>query len=211
MPRKVPDRIFKLIPRRKLYRGYKEFDHGANALVHFDYHYGMGYTHGIFLTEDPDYALRFTRTGALSNPDNDKVLTCKIVSNNCASLKELKKLKTYKISEIPENCKFKQKLLDLHYFYDYLIEIGEKETGRAFIENMRNFSTFAVYLGFDYILEERTKHRIVFNRAVINAPESEFDKFCSNSAHYKSGYYDFHDRTKNEEDDVSLNSKQNAN
>lgn len=194
MPKKVSDKHFALIPKTKLYHGYKEFEHGANALVHFDYHYGMGYTHGIFLTDKKDYAMRFTRKGPSTPADKDKVLTCKINSDNFLTLKQVKALKYLNKNNMPEDCKYKDKLLKLCDFYDKLIERGEKKYASVFIGCMKNPSILSVYLGADFLLEEGTGHRIVFNRERIVASESEFNRFCENSEHYKDGCFDFYDR-----------------
>ena len=68
----------------EVYHGFMEFDHGANLLTDWKYHYGTGYSHGLYFTPDRERAIDYTMKieDGVEVCDEKKVLKTKINSDN---------------------------------------------------------------------------------------------------------------------------------
>ena len=194
-PEIVSDEEFNAINCKKLYRGYKDFDHGANSLLHYKYHYGTGCLMGIgmYFSDCDAIAAQYTKSSAHEEKDWKRVLKVKLDSNNFLSFGELNKLKLMNSGDLPRGTKHKyiEKIKELEEFKKE--HEGDGELIDSFMRNMRINSIFAVYLGVDYIYHPTIGYRVVYNRGIIKTTQAEKDKFVKNSEHYRDGAYDFHD------------------
>ena len=65
-PKVVSDQMYKNLYINELYHGFSEYEYGANMLVDWNVHYGIGYqTHGFHMTKDKKYAFGYTKNADL--------------------------------------------------------------------------------------------------------------------------------------------------
>ena len=201
-PQIVSNDSFDKLGRSQIYRGYKEYDHCANALSHYDYHFGTGMIHGMYFAQSREIAARYTRSGIGDQVDYQKVLKAKIDSDKFMNFEELIKLKLSPLHDLPYGTKkeHKRKMEEFSEFARKILA-EDRDTATSFIHIMKMPSLFAVYLGLDYLKQKRMGYNIVYNRETITTTVDEFERFCENSKHYKTGVYDFHDCASNTEDE----------
>lgn len=203
-PKIVTDIKYEELDEPEIYHGFKAFDHGASLLTDFNYHYGYGYINGIFFTDKENISLRYTRQKGEIPMDMDRILRVKLLSDNHMDFDELEQIKLSPPNDLPENTspQIKQKIIELYDFFRELESRGINSDD--FREYMLKMSTFAVYLGLDYLTEKNYGHSIVYNRGIIAASEDEFYRFCENSEHYTNGVFDFYNHNPETDSYVSL-------
>lgn len=202
LPEKIDDKKYDELNIKEIYHGFTDFEHGAQLLSHFNYNLGIGgYTPGLFFTDYKDVATWYTNHEQENLDENsERVLSCKVKqSSNTMKFNELQDLMVSPISDLPPNTKqeHKDKIIALHNFAKVLENEGKSSVG--FLKTMKKLSNFAVYLGIDYVTEEKYNHTIIFNRGAMVIRQRENDKFLDNSVHFKNGFYDFHDSIKQNE------------
>jgi len=199
-PQIIEDDVYNKLNQKEIYHGFTDYEHGAELLSHFNYNFGVGgYTPGLFFTDFKDVATWYTNHEVEGLDENgERVLNVKIAPNSKGmNFKNLQDLIISPVDDLPKNLdsNYKEKIQCLEIFKNSLKEKGENPNG--FLKTMKRTSNFAVYLGLDYLFEETYNHTIIFNRNAMCVSEDLFNKFCDNSTHFKTGFFDFFDVYKN--------------
>lgn len=188
----IPTRAFNKNYIKEFYHGFKEYEYGANFLVDWNYHYGNGYNDGFYVTDDEEVAKSYTG-GFPTSQSNGLIMRVKPISNKFSRISEINAYIRGNSNCDDENVK--NQLLKINEFYDYALRNGEDKSllndfYKCFIYNP---STFAVYLGFDYCIDDTFhNHLIIYNRGAICVPEADAKRFLSKSENYKDAVLNFY-------------------
>ena len=200
-----------------VFHGFSEFEHGANYLWDFYYHYGEGYYgSGLYFTDNFSDAFYYTKND--EGVSKDRVLKAFINSDNFICYTDLSRLEQCILNRcllnepgeyIPlvkdESEYVSQEQMEKHIeleekravMFENLIKylnenFNEEERHELVNEIATNPSILAVYLGFDYMTRknyhgDESNHFVVYNRKIIEVSESEFEKFMDNSGENYKG------------------------
>ena len=161
-PTILEDKEYEKLNEEEIYHGFTEYDYGAETLMHWKYHYGLGYTNGLYFTP-------------------------KLISNNRVSYSTLKfyreLLDNNDLNQAPE--KERAILDEIRVFIE-----NKNKNGNArdrlfmidFLSAISHPSTLGAILGYDYI--DHQGYKIVLNRGIIAVSESEYNKFKNNSKRF---------------------------
>lgn len=171
-----------------LFHGFEKSDYGKNFLSEDDYNPGTGIScSGFFLTKNYYEALRytvnfeneyvpFTSLRDYQNPNN--ILRVKIYKGNGTTntyISKLAKLLSKGKVQLDEN---KEKMNELMSF---IFDIEDKRLRKKFLKVFTNNpSNIAVYLGYDYMLDDLyslNDNFVLFNRGILRVSQKEYDKF----------------------------------
>ena len=188
------------------YHGYKDYDHGANFLVHHNYHRGEGVDgDGFYVATNKSQAYRYTKIDNIHNKsewDMGKVLEVKFQGKKRMLDLHLKNL-AFVVGEgekVTEDEATEEEVEKINELYSYLKTTSASEdVKKGFLKTIwMNESLLAIYLGADYIevydRDFNLSHLVILNRGKVVVKESEKNRFCGKSKHYKSGAYDYKDR-----------------
>lgn len=196
-----------------MYHGFEEYEHGANYLWDFYYHYGDGfYGGGFYATSSKKEAINYTCNDVRIN--NDRVLSLVVNSKNYIKYDELTRLMNCllegdadgyipllrddnfynSIQEKQEHKILEEKRAKMFKDWVEYIYSNFKEVKRHELINdlSSNIGVLAVYLGFDYMTRKNnhvhhSDHNIIYNRNAVVVSESEFQKFMDNSGEKYKG------------------------
>ena len=186
-----------------LYHGYRDFDHGANMICHFNYHRGQGmYGCGLYVKDDKNKAFAYTKFDNLGDVNEwniDKVLEMKYLSEKSIINLKLKNLSTLvsggkDVSSVTTD---RQEINNINDIYEFVkTEIQDEYMGKKFLRMFDlDPSILALYLGYDrvdiYNRDFVFDQAILLDRGKVVVNENEAKKFIEKSDHYKSGSFDF--------------------
>ena len=163
----------------EIFHGFTDKNHGLELLISDKYNLGTGgYTPGLFFTKDNKIATWYTNhevEGLVE--DEERVLSVKVASNNGMKFSNLQDLIVSPLGDLPPDTKpeHKDKIRELYKFCDMLQSQGKNPQG--FLKTMKKSSNFSVYLGLDYLLEQKYGHVILHNRKVLVASQKSLEKF----------------------------------
>ena len=191
---------------RTLYHGFKEFDHGAQFLNDWNYHYGIGVrSSGFYLTNLKMEAKTFTvpiDSGRFA--DGSKIMSFKLSSKKGVKIETLDYYKSL-IEEGKTQFAFeedREKLTELYTFFNELKPKKKPKTTKEEFKNifLKNLGNIAVYLGYEYIVNKPQNfndlkgyigtYTIVLNRGALVADQKENEIFIKNSNKYENKFKD---------------------
>jgi len=180
MPQKVSADEYKLIDREEVYHGFVDFKYGAELLSHWKYHYGTGYTNGIFFTPDVVLAGHYAsmRKNGDYVPSYDQVLKAKLVSDKKVSFSTLAYYRDLihrgQASLAPDEVR--ETLMEIQEFSE---RAQNKKSAERFVNAINQPSTIGVILGYDII--EHQGYKILLNREVLVTSDIMYNIFMTNS------------------------------
>lgn len=195
----IPTKTFNKNYIKEFYHGFKEYEYGANFLTDWNYHYGNGYTDGFYVSDDEEVAKTYTG-GFPFSQSNGLILRIKPFSGKFTTISEFNKY--IRGSADCEDENVKNQLSKINEFYDYSLNNGEDKQLLNDFYNcfVYNPSTFAVYLGFDFCIDDSFhNHLIIFNRGAVCVPEADAKRFLKKSENYKDAVLNFHDTLETDE------------
>ena len=182
LPIVADDEAYKASPSHEVFHGFTDKMHGRELLTAMKYNLGTGgYTPGLFFTRSEEVAGWYTNHDVDGLEENTaRILPVKLGSSNGMKFSKAQDLIVSPRGDLPPDTspEHKQKIEDLYAFCDSLASEGKSYQG--FLKTMKKLSNFSVYLGLDYLEEEKYGHEIVFNRGVIAVSNSNFERFCGN-------------------------------
>ena len=181
------------LEKRKIYHGFKEFEHGASFLTDWNYHYGTGGAIGTYFSDNKEEALEYARhVSDMTDGAPDKILESKIISSNGIEHLNLLHISDYiknsrdmNLDELRVSSSVKNKILK---FIEFKNQFNQND--KDFQNFMKVFQVpmLGVYLGYDYIYYDSitdNKHFVILNRSAIAVSEKNFYWFTDKSKSYK--------------------------
>lgn len=167
----------------EVYHGFMEYEYGSNLLADWKYHYGMGYTHGIYFTDDFELAKDYTMN--IENGDmvreERRMLKAKIMSDKCLNYNDAILYRDIiREDDMPASLAPDGIRENLQNLKDFIDTIDDDYLKKGFVRAIASPSTIAVYLGFDYLKHNNVS--IVLNRASLLIDEFEYNKFKAYSS-----------------------------
>ena len=186
-PQIIPSIKYFVCEGNRVYHGFKEFDHGAEFLVDQNYHKGVGYTCGMYFTNDEYEADNYTAKFINSDDyeiDAFKTIECKIGSHNSVSYDNLCKLRDAILSNQLSSIENEKDLNKINDILSKIKALGDDENVVGFLKCiLKNPSTLAVLMNYDYIIDGL--HLIMLNRNIMIVSDVEFNRFCTRSRFHR--------------------------
>ncbi len=197
LPKIVSNERFEANPSIPIFHGFKKFEHGAEYLGDKDYHHGIGWTRGFFLTDKFKEAVTYTSFDNDNCLDDEKkvvkakLVTGKIIDSEDLTVGQDAALNGYLklLCEPSEEVSSK-----IEIFNSFVASIKSAYLKDLFMDSfVRVKSNLAVYLGFDVLLSKpkfrntsRGNYYVVLNRSALSVPKTEFDRFNNKSRRSKN-------------------------
>lgn len=211
-PKCIPDEEFVKHKLPLLYHGFVKFDHAANYLTHWKYHYGNSIVgmDGFFLTPRIMHAKQYTVELLSFRPTSVKrVIPFYLNKGNTVKSSTL-----LKYSKLCENLQVNElvKLGDdgekLTVFLEFVSSISDKKLAKSFFDDFTsNLSVLAIFLGYETILDdsdEKSDYIVSLKRSNLIVPKSYADCVLNKSKNYKKAKLSCFDTYEEALNDIQL-------
>ena len=194
-PPVLEDKKFKKLDGKSWYHGFGHSEFGRDFLDSFNYHYGSGkYVDGFYLTDIETEAFKYVQDRLMMEDEKldysdisvktQRNLTAEFKLVDARGIKEekleeyIKKFKNFNEQTIDDE-DVRQKMMQIRNF----LESKRGEKGVILFGDLmteQNKSALAVYLGYDYIIDE-VGYLVLLNRTKLAAKKSDLEKFSKGS------------------------------